>query len=144
MKIQLEHANLTVESISEAKRFLRAAFPDFRTRGGGNLHDNPDLGRWEHFGNDETYLALQENSQHISKAEVRYLNDGINHLGFVVEQLESLMDRMNDAGYAITEVSDLNGHPHRRRAYYIDGNGFEWEFVEYLSAKVEERNDYTR
>ena len=32
MKLLLEHANITVQSIDEAKRFLEIAFPDFSVR----------------------------------------------------------------------------------------------------------------
>ncbi|MGK0469954.1 MAG: hypothetical protein ACJAR0_000416, partial [Candidatus Azotimanducaceae bacterium] len=33
-------------------------------------------------------------------------------------------------------------HPYRERAYFYDGCGFEWEFVQYLSEQTSERNDY--
>lgn len=41
MKLQIEHANITVKSIQDAIRFLSAAFPDFVERGG--------KGRWAPF-----------------------------------------------------------------------------------------------
>ncbi len=35
-----------------------------------------------------------------------------------------------------------NEHPHRRRVYFYDTEGNDWEFVQYLSDTVAERNDY--
>jgi hypothetical protein len=35
-----------------------------------------------------------------------------------------------------------NRHPHRRRVYFADREGNDWEFVEYASDRPEERNDY--
>lgn len=140
--MKLEHANITVRSIEEAERFLGAAFPDFRRRGGGFMHGDEALGDWVHFGNDETYLALQQNRSPSPADRTAYASEGVNHLGFTVNDLESLMARLSEAGYALSPASALDAHPHRRRAYYFDGNGFEWEFVEYLSDNVAERNQY--
>jgi len=36
-----------------------------------------------------------------------------------------------------------NNHLFRKRLYFYDPEGRDWEFVEYLSKNVEERNDYT-
>lgn len=144
MKPVLEHANVTVASIDEAKRFLGAAFPSFRERGGGSLHGDPERGRWVHFGTDDVYIALQENREHSPTSEETYTHDGFNHLGFVVDDLDELVERMEKAGYPLSPVSAMDSHPFRRRAYFDDGNGFEWEFVEYSSDKPAERNDYSR
>ena len=90
MAARLDHANLTVRDLGEAVRFLRAAFPDFRVRGGG-----PDWtgSRWVHVGND-------------------------------------------------VDSTVPNAHPHRKRVYFHDAEGNDWEFVEYLSRDPAERNDY--
>ena len=143
MKLLIEHANITVRSIDEAKKFLATAFPGFEVRGGGYLHGNEDLGDWVHFGNAESYIALQQNRQHSGREDTTYTHDGVNHLGFVVDDMQDLVQRMGSAGYEPTTASVMEGHRHRRRAYFFDGNGFEWEFVEYLSDKAQERNDYS-
>jgi hypothetical protein len=36
-----------------------------------------------------------------------------------------------------------NAHPWRKRMYFIDADGNDWEFVEYLSADPARRNDYS-
>jgi len=138
----LEHANITVHSIARAQTFLKAAFPSFKIRGSGSLHGDSKKGRWCHFGDDRTYIALQENAQHASRSDIPYLHDGINHLGFVVTDLDAAMGRIEAAGFVPSPVSALDSHPHRRRVYYVDENQFEWELVEYLSEEVSQRNDY--
>ena len=35
-----------------------------------------------------------------------------------------------------------NNHPFRKRLYFHDSEGNDWEFVEYLSNNFDERNDY--
>lgn len=140
--MKLEHANLTVRSLEEAVNFLQTAFPESSVRGQGSIHGDPASGRWVHFGTDDAYIAVQENMAHSPGRDVTYTNDGINHVGFVVEELDALMDRMGREGYKLSPVSVLDGHPYRRRAYFNDANGVEWEFIEYLSAVAEQRNDY--
>ena len=142
MRLLIEHANITVRSTDEAKRFLGNAFPDFQVRGEGFLHGGESAGTWVHFGNDETYLALQQNREHTERSDVPYTNDGINHLGFVIDDMDALLSRMSAAGYRPTDASAIEGHPYRKRAYFLDGNDFEWEFVEYLSSDPAERNLY--
>ena len=53
------------------------------------------------------------------------------------------MARLAVAGMQPSDVSALDEHPYRRRVYYIDGNGLDWEFVEYLSEDLACRNDYS-
>jgi hypothetical protein len=50
-------------------------------------------------------------------------------------------DRLRTGGYTDTTVP--NAHPHRRRVYFNDAEGNDWEFVQYLSELPGERNDYT-
>jgi catechol 2,3-dioxygenase-like lactoylglutathione lyase family enzyme len=140
--MKLEHANMTVRSVDEAVRFLRIAFPDCDIRGGGDIHGDPARGRWMHFGNDRFYVALQQNGEHSGRGDTTYQHDGINHLGFVVTGLDEIIARLKTAGYEMTPASAMKEHPHRRRAYFFDGNDVEWELVEYTSEEVAERNDY--
>lgn len=53
------------------------------------------------------------------------------------------MARLSAAGFEAADASALDGHPHRRRVYYEDGNGIAWEFVQYLSEDPDECNDYS-
>ena len=107
------------------------------------MHNDAANGRWLHFGNDEFYVAIQQNADHEKKRDISYKHDGMNHLGFVVTELESILNRLTEAGYAISEASGMLSHPYRRRVYLFDGNGFEREFVEYRSSAADQRNDYS-
>ena len=140
MTIILEHVNITVKSFSAATRLIGAAFPSFTIRGRGYLHEDATLGEWIHFGDDCIYVAFQKNADHSGRHDTPYTHDGINHIGFVVDDLELVVSRLHDAGFEPTSVD--YEHPHRKRIYYQDDNGIEWEFVEYLSALTEEINDY--
>ena len=131
MTTSLEHVNLTVGSIDETARFLTTAFPEFQIRGRGIFNGNP----WAHVGTDETYIALNESP------DARAEGGPLNHVGFVVDDAESLSERMRQAGFE--EGMVVAPHPHRTRKYFLDGDGIEWEFVEYFSEDPAERNDYS-
>ena len=138
MTVQLEHANLAVENIDEMIRFLTTAFPEFRVR-----HEavNTDGLRWVHIGTDDTYLALNEGVAESEEGFTPYSGKvGVNHLAYVVDDVDALRKRLREAGYRDSTVP--NAHPHRKRAYFYDSEGNDWEFVEYLSDAPEQRNDY--
>jgi uncharacterized glyoxalase superfamily protein PhnB len=57
-----------------------------------------------------------------------------------VDDVEALCERMKSAGYR--ESTPPNKHPYRKRRYFYDAEGNDWEFVQYLSQDPAERNDY--
>jgi catechol 2,3-dioxygenase-like lactoylglutathione lyase family enzyme len=65
---------------------------------------------------------------------------GVNHLAYEVDDVESLRARLKAAGYRDSTVP--NTHPHRKRVYFYDPDGNDWEFVQYFSQDPAERNDY--
>lgn len=140
----LEHINLRVPSISKTQHFLAAAFANFCERGRG-LH--PHFGLWSHFGNNTQYIALLQNPDESEPSKVRGFKHDDNyrlmHIAFVVEDIEALMTRLAEHGYKPYLDGDLNSHPHRRRVYYLDHNGIEFEFIQYLSEEIAERHDYS-
>jgi len=127
----LEHVNLTVANIDETMRFITTAFPEFTLRGEGTQEGN----RWAHVGTESSYIALNESPKE------RESPGPLNHLGFVVDDLSAVAQRLNGAGYE--EGFQAPEHPHRTRRYFFDPDGIEWEFVEYHSADPAERNDYS-
>lgn len=138
MDTRLEHVNLQVRDIDAMLHFLRTAFPDWRIR-----HDEADEDgeRWVHVGNDRCYLALGMAVREPAERWVPYSGKpGVNHLGFEVADVEAVRSRLLAQGYRETTVP--NAHPHRRRAYFADGEGNDWEFVQYFSDVPAERNDY--
>jgi uncharacterized glyoxalase superfamily protein PhnB len=84
------------------------------------------------------------NSGFVAKAKVRTAADGYTsapmNLADEVDDVEALCDRMKSAGYG--DSTPPNAHPHRKRRYFYDSEGNDWEFVEYLSQNPTERNDY--
>ena len=57
---------------------------------------------------------------------------------FVTNNLDAVIARLAEAGFAIDK--DGADEPYRRNIYFIDPDGFEVEFVQYLSDLPEERN----
>ncbi len=139
MTVRLDHANLAVRDVDGMIRFLRSAFPEFRIRGEGKTWSGQ---RWVHVGTDEVYLALQEATREPAERWEPYAGrPGTNHLGFEVDDAEAVRTRLRAGGYEDSTVP--NAHPHRRRVYFHDAEGNDWEFVQYFSADPAERNDYS-
>ncbi len=63
---------------------------------------------------------------------------GLAHFAFVTSNLDALISRMADAGFPVAKngADDI----HRKNIYFYDPDGFEVEFVEYLSDLPIERN----
>ena len=138
MSTKLEHANVHVREIDAIVKFLATALPDFRIRHDGT---DEDARRWVHVGNDDTYIALYEATAEPAEPWVPYAGrPGVNHLGYAVDDVEAVRQRLAAAGYVETTVG--NDHPYRRRVYFNDPEGNDWEFVEYASDDPAERNDY--
>ena len=138
MQIRLEHANLAVRDVDGMIRFLRAAFPEFRVRREGKTWQG---WRWVHIGTDDTYIAVNEAPKAPAEPWVPYGGrPGLNHLGYAVDDVEALRRRLTRAGYRDSTVP--NAHPHRKRVYFYDAEGNDWEFVQYLSEDPAKRNDY--
>jgi len=117
---------------------LQTAFPEFRVRGEGKSRDGS---RWVHIGTQETYIALSPAITKPEKPWAPYRGmPGVNHLAYEVDDVEALCQRMKSAGYR--ESTPTNSHPHRKRRYFYDSEGNDWEFVQYLSQDLAERNDY--
>lgn len=138
MGTRLEHANLHVRDLDAMLRFVQTAFPDFRIRGQGTSWTGA---RWVHVGSDDTYLALSQASQQPAEPWVPYAGKpGLNHLGYEVDDAAALRARLAAAGYRESTVP--NAHPGRRRVYFYDPEGNDWEFIEYLSSDPALRHDY--
>ena len=135
MTVRLEHANLSVHDIDAMIRFLRAAFPEFRIRKDATGADGL---RWVHLGTDGTYIAL--NQARVSRG-MTPKGAPLNHLAYEVADVEMLRSRLRAAGYQENTLVP-NAHPYRKRLYFYDPEGNEWEFVQYLSDDPAKRNDY--
>lgn len=137
--LYLEHLNLVVRDISQALAFYQAAFPDWRIRGEGRSTWRGKPRRWLHFGDDYLYLALSDHGESNIRDNSGF-EVGLSHFAFVTDELEQVTQRLADAGF-IGEKGD--GAPGtRNNTYFIDADGYEIEFVEYLTKTIEKRNDY--
>lgn len=137
MTIRLEHANMNVRNIDDTVRFLIAALPEFQIRREGQNEGQ----RWMHIGTDDTYIALNESTDEPTEKWVPYAGKpGINHLGYEVDDVDAVRARLSGAGFR--DSTYPNNHPHRKRVYFYDADGNDWEFVQYLSDDPKERNDY--
>ena len=133
--IYLEHANITVNDLQEAIRFFRTAFPHFKIRGGGN-----GAREWVHFGDDDTYIAINQAKYSDLKVDKNYDKIGINHIGFVVPNVEEIANNLLSNGYKRDFPKEVEQF--RIRDYFADADGNQYEFVQYLSEVPEERNSY--
>ncbi len=138
MACRLEHANISVRDIEALIRFLKTAFSDFQVCGEGICNGV----RWVHMGTNDTYIALNQAKTDSERHRKPYCGEepGVNHLAYEVDNVESLRASLKAAGYR--ESTPPNVHPHRKRVYFYDPDGNDWEFVQYFSQDPAERNDY--
>ena len=135
--ISLEHLNLVVRDIPAMVKFYRSAFPHWRIREEGVGEWSGKNRKWLHLGDDYQYLTLNDNGEGKNRDLSGHVT-GLAHFGFVTDNLDALMGRLTDAGYVVS--SDGADEPYRRNVYFVDPDGFEVEFVQYLSDIPEERN----
>ncbi len=133
--IYLEHANITVNSLQGAIKFFQTAFPHFKIRGSGK-----NLREWVHLGDDNTYVALNQAKQNGLKTNKNYDKIGINHIGFVVQNVEEIANNLLSKGYK--RDFPIEVEQFRIRDYFSDDDGNQYEFVQYLSEVPEEKNSY--
>lgn len=137
--IHLEHLNLIVRDMDETLAFYQAAFPHWKIRGQGTGEWFGTFRHWLHFGDDYQYLTFNDNG--LGQNRNLASNDmGLSHFAFVTNNLEALTIRLEQAGFKV----DKSGAEakFRKNCYYLDPNGYEVEFVEYLSDVPAERNLY--
>ncbi len=135
----LEHVNVTVPDIDAAVAFIQIVAPDFVVRQDQFTKDGY---RWVHIGNKQSYIALQEphvGSDALSARET-YTNYGINHIGLVVDDLAQIEQQLNKDHYK--RGIEPPKESFRKRAYYFDQAGFEWELIEYASNDPEKKYRY--
>lgn len=136
---RLEHANLVVTQIDPTLKFLKTAFPHWQVRGEGRDAWNGKPRRWVHFGDDRFFLTLNDNGEG-SQRDLAGHAPGLAHIGFEVNSLAEIEKRLGAAGYEPrVRGPEMTG---RRNVYYVDPEGLEFEFVEYLSDDPAVRNEY--
>jgi catechol 2,3-dioxygenase-like lactoylglutathione lyase family enzyme len=121
--MRLEHVNLTVTDLDRSIAFYSDLL-NLHVRWKGPI-DGDRLGA--HVGDDNFYLAL---FQAVAPGEVdhNYLTPGINHFGFVVDDLDAARARVEQLGCTIHLEGDYDPG---RRIYFFDPDGYEVELVAY-------------
>jgi len=137
--VRFEHANLVVSDIEATLDFILTAIPHWSVRGQGNMEWHGKPRRWLHVGDDDYYVTLNDDGEGENR-DLTGHQPGLAHLGFVVDDLDGIVARLQAKGHRI----DIEGpeHPFRRNIYFLDPAGFQFEFVEYLSDDAGERNRY--
>ncbi|MDK9759921.1 VOC family protein [Vibrio sp. D173a] len=135
MQAYVEHANVTVSNIDDAIQFIQTAIPEFKVR-----HRGETQYRWCHIGTDNSYIALQEMVAREKTDRAPYLDVGINHIGLVVNDVDQVKQRLFSDGYQQNDIGEEN--PYRKRIYFYDRSGVEWEFIQYLTQDSTKKNSY--
>ena len=121
--MRLEHVNLTVTDLDRSIAFYSDLL-DLHVRWKGPI-DGDRLGA--HVGDDNFYLALFQATTP-GAVDHNYLSPGINHFGFVVDDLDEARRRLERLG---AHVHFAPEYEPGRRIYFLDPTGHEVELVEY-------------
>lgn len=119
----LEHVNLTVSDLDRSIAFYSDLL-DLHVRWKGPV-DGDRLGA--HVGDDHCYLALFQAAE-ATPVRLDYARPGVNHFGFVVEDLDDARRRLDRLGAVVHHQADYEPG---RRIYFLDPDGHEVELVAY-------------
>ncbi len=126
----LEHVNLTVSDLQRSID-LYSDLLGLHVRWQGTTSDGQPAA---HVGDDRCYLALFQSSPELAaRPKVDYNAVGLNHFGFVVDDLDAARSRLTNHG--LTPHHEQDYEP-GRRLYFYDPDGIEVELVQYESAAV--------
>ena len=132
MESRLEHANFCVREIAKSVTFITTACPEFYIRG-----SDPE-GAWVHVGTNDTYISLNRCPD--GAFHRAYQDLGLNHIGIVVEDVDAVIARLESAGYHQNTGPEVT--PWRKRYYFGDDDGQQWEFIEYMTDDPALKNKY--
>lgn len=135
--IRFEHINLVVKDIEKSLVFYKAIFPEWKIRDKGQTEWYGKARNWCHFGDDDTYIALNDNADKVSR-DLTGHQAGLAHFCFEIKNLKAITKRLEKAGFSAH--SRGNDNPFRENIYFLDPDGIEVEFVEYFSDLFCERN----
>ena len=136
--MHLEHLNLVVNDIDTTLKFYKAAFPYWKIRSQGKSEWYGVNRNWVHFGDDYQYLTFNDHGTGNNR-DLKGHQIGLSHFGYVTNNIQEVISRLTKAGYEVTNPGTENSY--RKNVYFIDPNGYEIEFVEYLSDLPRERNN---
>ena len=124
----LEHVNLTVSDLDRSVDFY-CALLGLRVR--WRRDADGDLTGAAHVGDHRHYIAMFQAKTDTGRPTPNYDAVGLNHFGFVVDDLDAVRDRLGSLG--VTPHSEADYEP-GRRLYFFDPDGIEVELVQYETA----------
>ncbi len=120
----IEHVNISVSDNRASAALFQQIF-GWYIRWQGAARDN---GHSIHVGDDRYYLALHTPPADTTSGAPFAKGVPLNHIGFVVDDLDALEQRVRAAG--LTPFGHEAYDP-GRRFYAFDGDGIEFEFISY-------------
>lgn len=135
--MHLEHLNLVVKDIPRALTFYQAAFPHWKIKRKGKAEWYGVKRNWVHFGDDFQYLTFNDDGTGENR-DLSGHQPGLAHFAYVTDNLQAVIDRMEATGFEVAKPGAENRF--RKNVYFVDPDGFEVEFVEYLSDVPAQRN----
>ncbi len=122
----LEHVNITVSDPEHTAKTLSEIFGWTIRWTGPAIHE----GQTCHVGGDTHYLAVYAKDTPKKNNRKNYETvNGLNHIGIVVEDMESVEARVKSAGFKTYNHSD---YAPGRRFYFRDQDEIEYEVVSYM------------
>jgi catechol 2,3-dioxygenase-like lactoylglutathione lyase family enzyme len=125
----LEHVNITVADPKKTAAMLSDLF-GWHTRWEGTVLNG--AGYTVHVGTNDSYVAVYSGTdpaQTVPKADASYqTRGGLNHLGVVVDDLDTVEAKVKALGFAAHSHADYEPG---RRFYFHDTDGIEIEVVSY-------------
>jgi catechol 2,3-dioxygenase-like lactoylglutathione lyase family enzyme len=121
--MHIEHVNMTVSDLDTSIAFY-CDLLDLHVRWKGPI-DGERMGA--HVGDAQSYLALFQAATD-GEVDHDYTTPGINHFGFVVDDLDEARRRLERLG---AQVHFAPYYEPGRRIYFLDPTGHEVELVEY-------------
>lgn len=140
MAIRFDRADLTVVDAERAAESLRIALPWFRARGGADGEFGDMKTAWMHLGMDDAYVSLNQTSAAEVAEREGSKQTGINHVGFIVDDVDALLGRYGPLEFRWSLVDESSS---RKRLHATDPDGIMWQFVRYLSDDPAVKNDYS-
>ena len=122
---RLEHVNLTVSNPKKTAEQLCQLF-DWQIRWQGPSQMG---GNTVHVGTEDDYLAVYTyDGNPPGEGRTGRQKGGLNHVGVVVEDLDTIEQRVTALGFK--PYSHMDYEP-GRRFYFLDHDGIEFEVVSY-------------
>ncbi len=140
MPVHLEHANLIVRDLNATVRFSSRPLSPISGCASTALLTRTANAGCTSAPTIPTSLLTQATSDPGPRWTPYAGVPGVNHLAYEVDDVDALRGRLSAAGYRDSTVP--NHHPYRKRVYFYDTDGNDWEFVQYLSDDPAKRHDY--